>query len=70
MDARGKWDIVTDCESAGFVAERIQAAGEQERLPVRSHPWVPVGTVLAFRMGAFEFGPGALLIEPRLKPLR
>jgi len=70
MDARGEWDIVTDCESAGFVDEQIRAAGEQDRLPVRHHPWVPVGTVLALRKGAFEFGPDALRIEPHLPPLR
>lgn len=48
-DRPGKWDIVTDCETAGLVAEAVARAGFGKRMKVRSHPWMPVGKILAMR---------------------
>jgi hypothetical protein len=67
--AEGKWDVVADCESAGIVDEQIRAAGEQDRLSVRHHPWLEPGMVIAFQEAPFEFGPEALRITPRLPGL-
>ena len=58
--AEGEWDIVTDCETASVIDEQIRADEEAGRLSVRSHPWLKVGTVVAFRkdeLGAFKIGP-------------
>ena len=41
------WELVTDCETAGVID------GETE-LPVRSHPYVPVGQVFAFNRSALR----------------
>ena len=57
---QAEWDIVTDCETASVIDEQIRADEEAGRLSVRSHPWLKVGTVVAFRkdeLGAFKIGP-------------
>jgi hypothetical protein len=49
----GKWDLVTDCETAGVLSAAIPEA-DRERLPVRSHPWLPAGEIIAMQPGSFE----------------
>lgn len=45
----GDWELVTDCETAGPLAEAVKAAGKEDDLPVRSHPWLPMGAIVAMR---------------------
>ncbi|MBO0813615.1 MAG: hypothetical protein J2P30_00450 [Actinobacteria bacterium] len=50
-ELQGEWDIVTDCETAGPLSDALKEAGLDDHLSVRSHPWVPTGTVFALRPG-------------------
>lgn len=42
------WELVTDCETAGVIDGKTD-------LPVRSHPWIPVGQVIAFNRDALAW---------------
>ncbi len=42
------WKLVTDCETAGVLSEVVD-------LPVRAHPWVPVGKVFAINRALLPF---------------
>ena len=43
------WELVADCETAGVIDGKTD-------LPVRSHPWMPVGQVFAFNRDALGSG--------------
>lgn len=73
----GEWSIVTDCETAGPLTAALKAEGLSERLPVRSHPWLPPGTIFALRPGeqvpnggGFHDGPQWAIPQPGEKVVR
>lgn len=50
------WELVADCETAGVIDGKAD-------LPVRSHPWMPVGQVFAFNRDALGRAPAAAEAE-------
>jgi hypothetical protein len=42
------WELVTDCETAGVISGKTE-------LPVRSHPYAPVGKVIAINKATIRF---------------
>jgi hypothetical protein len=44
----GDWDLLATREAAPLLADVIPEQ-DRDRLPVRSHPWLPPGQIVAMR---------------------
>ena len=59
-NANAGWEFVTDCETAGPLTEAVKAGGKEDELPVRAHPWLPAGMVLAFNRDKLPPAPDGM----------